>query len=97
MTPVTIRLLGLNGGGATPLDGQWLVEYDPTRPGTGPGGEPMTAHIVCTPDPAAARRFPSVVAAHACWTAESGQPYPRNRPLTAYNIDISPAPEGADT
>jgi hypothetical protein len=90
-----IRLLHLAGRAlaTTPLDGRWLADYDPTRPGTDPGGRPMTAHIVTTADPAAALAFPDVGAAHACWTKESGLPYPRNAPLTAWTISVEPLPE----
>ena len=90
---IAIKLLGLANGGRTPLDGQWLVEYDPTRPGTGPNGEPMTAHIVCSADPSAARRFADAAEASAYWRTESGQPYPADRPLTAFNVAIQ-EPEG---
>lgn len=87
--PVAIRLIGLASGDCpTPFDGQWLVDYDPTRPGTGPSGEAMTAHIVCSGNPAKARRFATPVEAHAYWTAESGRPYPMNRPLTAYTVAL---------
>ena len=87
-----IRIINLATGGTTPLDGQWLVEYDPTRPGTGPNGEPMTAHIVCSPDPAGARRFVDVAAARAYAWAKSGRPYPADRPLTAYTVAVEEVP-----
>ncbi len=90
---VAIKILGLaSGGGRTPLDGQWLVEYDPTRPGTGPNGESMSAHIVCSPEPSQARRFADSVEAYAYWCTESGRPFPADRPLTAYNVAIEEAP-----
>lgn len=88
---VSIRLLGLASGGRSTLDGLWLVEYDPTRPGTDPAGRPMTAHVVCTADASQARRFADAREAHAYWTAESGRPYPVDRPLTAFNVSIEPA------
>ncbi|SRR6266704_681667 len=88
---VSIRLVRLASGARSPFDGQWLVEYDPTRPGTAPDGRPLTAHIACSPDPADALRFASVAEAHACWVAESGQPYPADRPLTAFTISIEAA------
>lgn len=31
-----IQLVGLASGEPTPFDGQYLVEYDPTRPGRSP-------------------------------------------------------------
>lgn len=82
-----MRLLGAPSWGPTPFDGQYLVEYDPTREGVDPDGTPMLAHIVTTDDPGRARRFADLPTLHACWTLESGQPYPRNRPLTGYNIE----------
>jgi hypothetical protein len=81
-----IRILGLVAGEPSPFDGQWLVEYDPTRPGSDPHGRPMFAHIVTTPDAAKALRFPDVAAAVDYYRADSGLPYPRNRPLTAFTV-----------
>lgn len=83
-----IRIMGLAAGGSSSIDGQWLVEYDPSRPGVSPAGRPTGAHIVTTTDPAKAARFTSARQAHATWTAESGLPYPRDRPLTAFTIAI---------
>jgi hypothetical protein len=89
--PVTMRILGLASGDmVTPFDGQWLVEYDPTRPGVDPTGQPMTAHIVTTPDRSQARVFPDGVTAWREWKRESGLPYPRNAPLTAFSTSITP-------
>jgi hypothetical protein len=83
-----IQLVGLATGEPTAHDGRYLVEYDPTRPGRSPVGRPMLAHVVTTPDPAEARRFADAGEAHAVWTADSGLPYPRNAPLTAYTIEL---------
>lgn len=91
MSEVAIQIIGPVIGGTSPFDGQWLVEYDPTRPGTGPAGEPMTAHIVCSPDRSQARRFADAVEAHGYWRTESGRPYPEDRPLTAFSVVIEPA------
>lgn len=85
---VVIQIVGLVNGGQSPFDGKWLVEYDPTRPGVGPNGEPLRAHLVCTVDRKQARRFAGMLAARDCWRAESGNPYPADRPLHAYNILI---------
>jgi hypothetical protein len=89
--PVVLKIGGLATGGPSPFDGQWLVDYDPTRWGTGPGGEPMLAHIVCSPDRAQARRFTNAAEAHQYWRAESGRPYPADRPLTAFTVLIERA------
>jgi hypothetical protein len=92
--PCLIRLIGLASmSAATPFDNQYLVEYDPTRPGHDLFGRPMTAHIVTTADPAQATVFADAAAAFAAWRAPSGLPYPRNAPLTAYTIELVPTPE----
>lgn len=85
-----VQLVGLASGEPTAFDGQYLVEYDPTRPGRDPQGREMLAHVVTTPDPAQARRFADAAEVHAVWTASSGLPYPRNAPLTAYTIAVLP-------
>lgn len=92
--PVSIKLLRLASGDCSPFDGQWLVEYDPRRRGATPEGQPLTAHIACSANPAEARRFADVAEAHAYWMAESGRPYPGDRPLTAFNISIEAAAHG---
>lgn len=85
-----MQLVGLSSGQPTPIDGQYLVEYDPTRPGRLPDGTPMLAHVVTSPDPGEDRRFADAAEAHEVWTAPSGKPYPRNAPLTAYTIALVP-------
>lgn len=90
--PLGIYIVGLTSGNPTPVAGQWLVEYDPTRSGVNPAGEPVPAHIVCSPDPAKAMRFADEVEAHRCWTTESGRPYPMDRPLTAFSILVLKVP-----
>lgn len=88
-----IKIIGLVDGSATPFAGQYLVEYDPARAGSDPLGEPMTAHLVTTPDPAQARLFANHVEALECWqqshgTRPDGKP---SRPLTAFHVVIEPA------
>lgn len=85
---VVVQIVGLVNGGPSTLDGLWLVEYDPRRPGVDPGGAPMSAHIACTPDRDEARRFNSVIEAHNVWRTPSGRPHPEDRPLTAFSISI---------
>lgn len=105
MTDIVIQLVGLASGSPTPLDGQWLVEYDPTRPGTGPDGYPLTAHIVTTPDRAKARRFNGFGEAHGVAYRAHGirpdcQP---NRPLSAFHLvfeavsDQDPPPDNPNS
>lgn len=85
---VVIKILGLVGGGRSPFDGLYLVDYDPTRPGRAPNGQRLTAHIEATVEQAKARRFDGVVEAHAYWVTKSGRPYPEDRPLTAFNLEM---------
>lgn len=92
-----IQLVGLATGEPTPIDGQYLVEYDPTRPGRLPDGRELLAHLVTTVDPAQARRFANAAEVHAVWTAPSGKPYPRNAPLTAYTIAVVPVTAGGES
>ena len=89
----TIRIVGLSDGTPTDFDGQYVVEYDPSRVGTQPvTGEPMPVfHLVTTPDIARATRFdPSeVVALYRAVdrrnpTRADGEP---NRPLTAFTVE----------
>jgi hypothetical protein len=82
---------GAADGQPTPFDGQYLVEYDPERDGVAPDGRPMQAHIVCTADPARAKRFAGLAELHKTWSQVSkrvprrqdGKP---NRPLTAFSV-----------
>lgn len=89
--PVVVQLAGLASCVPSPVDGQWLVEYDPTRRGVSPTGQPTVAHLKVSPDRADARVFPNAVEAHRYWNAESGRPYPQDRPLTFYNAMVEPA------
>ncbi len=89
---VVIICRGLASGEPVPdITGLMLASFDPEgNDGYGKGE--------WTDDPGRAMRFPSIEAAHACWTAVprsrpvrmDGQP---NRPLTAVTIEIATAPE----
>jgi hypothetical protein len=95
---VLIKIEGLVNGGSTPFDGEFLVEYDPERDGTAPDGSPMFAHVVTTPDPDQAKKFPDFIEAAECWkrvckrtpTRPDGKP---NRPLTAFTVKFVPGEE----
>ena len=81
------------GGVPTPIDWQWVIEPDPTRPGIGPNGEPMSAHLVTTPDKARARRFTPVERSgyrleHG--TRADGKP---NQPITAWTVEFETVDE----
>jgi hypothetical protein len=86
-----MRIVGLVQGGTTPIDGLYLMEYDPGRDGT-LGGQPITAHILCTPLKELAMKFDSLVELTETWkrtdprnpTRPDGRP---NRPLTAFTIE----------
>ena len=92
-----MRILGLARGGVrTPLDGRWVVEYDPTRPGVDHNGRSMPVHLVTTDDRSQAARFPNQAAAHAEWVKPSGRPWPLNAPLTAWTVSIAPLDQSDD-
>jgi hypothetical protein len=97
MTQYVMRILGLCNGPPTAYDGQWLLEYDVTRPGVSPDGLPTLAHLLTTPDKSAALRFDGVEALHAAWSASAGlrPDGAPNRPLTAFNIEVQWADEDA--
>lgn len=91
--PVIVRLVGLVSGHATPMDGQWLVDYDPTRPGFDPEGGRMLCHLVATANRATARRFANAAEAlefvhRADGIRPDGKP---NRPITAFTLSVQPA------
>jgi len=91
--PLVIRILGI-GNQKTPFDGQWLTEYDPSREGVDPDGNPMVAHVRTSADKSQALRFNGWVEAHALWCKETGHVRPdgqKDRPLTAFAISIEPA------
>lgn len=95
MTAVGIQLIGLAAGGVSPVDGQWVVEYDPLRP----GANGWRVHLVCSPDQADARRFADAKAAHEAWTASTGRTLPGgkpDRPLTAFTVAFERLPELAE-
>ena len=94
-----IRLIALANGEPSPLDGQWVTEYDPSRDGTGPNGEPMNCHLLTTPDPTLAKQYSTTEALEVWRKVDSRQPRrpdgQPNRPLTAYTVEIGPPPGGA--
>lgn len=89
---VVIQIVGLVNGIASPLDGEFLVEYDPGRDGMA-GGLPMTAHIKTTPRLSEAKRYAGMAEAHAEWIrVDPRQPIridgKPNRPLTAFSCEF---------
>lgn len=89
--PYVLRILGpATGVGRTPFDGQWVVDYDPTRAGRAPDGRPMRCHLTTTRDGSRARRFTTAAAADAYWRTPSGNPPPADRPLTAWTVLAHP-------
>ena len=87
---LVMKIVGLNEGHATPIDGHYLQEYDPSRDGI-LGGETIIAHIVCTPDKEKAMKFNDLMEISKVWKLVDprnpirldGKP---NRPLTAFTI-----------
>ena len=49
------------------MDGKYVVEYDPSRPGMTEEGIGLICHLVVTDDPAQARRFPGILEALEFW------------------------------
>lgn len=93
---LVIRIIGINDGTPTDYDGQWVVEYDPTRAGVSPSGQPMTAHLVATADRSRARRFNDAAALYALVRATTGRLRPDGRPdqpMTAFHLAIEPFSE----
>lgn len=87
----TIRLLGSPAEGPTAFDGQYIVEYDPTRYGFDPDGREMLAHIVTTPDREKAKQFATKGEAFETYRLSSGRIRPDgrpDRPLTAFTVEI---------
>lgn len=82
-----IKLICLADGRPSPLDGQYVKEYDPDCP-----GHPGFVHLVTTPDPEEALNLPTAEC-FELWHRVSkrdpvrpdGKP---NRPLTAYTAEI---------
>lgn len=77
------------------MNGQYLKEYDPSRPGVSPEGWEMIAHVVTTPDPNEAMLFIDFTDAYECWRRKAGirQDGEWNRPLTRFAIDVVGAPK----
>lgn len=93
-----MRIVGLADGTPTDFDGQYIVEYDPSKVGTHPvTGRPMVFHLVTTPDNRRATRFAPSEVAHLYHAVDTRNPSRAdgepNRPLTAFTVDINPAPE----
>lgn len=89
--PRVMRVVGLVSGATTAFDGEWLVDYDPTRPGIDPDGRPMSVTIKTSPRLADAKRFHGVGEAHELWTTSTGRVRPDgkpDRPFTAFNIEV---------
>ena len=96
-TPCVIICISLAGqtrnGDVSSLAGQYLRAWDPeARDGYGDAKwTPVASHAIV---------YPSITAAHDAWRAiprnrprrDDGKP---NRPLTAYNVVLSPAPSAS--
>ena len=85
---MTLRLISLNTGQRTPVDGQYVVDYDPKRPPV--PGSGMSCYLVTTPHEHEARQFADAGEALTYWKQENGmRPDGRpNRPLTAFNVEV---------
>ena len=91
---LVIKIVGLVNGEGSAFDGQYVVEYDPSRDGVEPGTDrPMMCHLVTTPDVEGAQVFDSVSDVHRLWTqVDSREPLrldgKLNRPFTAFTIEV---------
>lgn len=85
-----LKIISLNDGSPTSFDGEYLLQYDPTRDGTDRDGNLMNCHLVTTPDPEKARQFASGIEALELWRLAHGiRPDGRpNRPLTAFTVEV---------
>jgi hypothetical protein len=93
MNDSVIQIVGLINGGTTSFDGQYVVDYDPSRNGVEPSsGFPMCCYLETTPDRDKATRF-EIRDAFALYQQvdprhtirPDGKP---NRPLTAFTVTI---------
>lgn len=88
-----IRILSLVDGTPTDFDGQYVVEYDPSRIGTHPvTGNPMPVfHLVTTPDISRATRFSSAETVDLYRAVDRRNPVRAdgepNCPLTAFSVE----------
>jgi ribosome modulation factor len=96
MKAYVMMLVGLANGDASPLEGEYLVEYDPpAMRADGRGYEGGT--IATSRDITKAIQFEDAGALLECWrkangTRPDGKP---NRPLTAYTVEsvrVDPCP-----
>jgi hypothetical protein len=91
--PCIIQLVGLARGLSHPFDGRYVVRYHP-GPASMSAGQCL---LVTTSDARKAKVYADAESAHAEWARvdprapvrPDGQP---NRPLTAWTIEILPAP-----
>jgi hypothetical protein len=93
---VVIRILGLRPGETTGFDGEFVVEYDPGRPGIEPGtNRPMLCYLKTTPDQAMATRYTKPQAIELLLRVDPENPVRAdgkpNRPLTAFTVETLPA------
>lgn len=92
MRDKVIRIIGLVNGPATAFDGEYVIEYDPSRDGVEPGtGRPMNCHLVTTADQEKATRYDMVEALELYRAVDPRDPVrpdgKPNRPLTAFTIE----------
>jgi hypothetical protein len=90
--PFVLRLMGRAGGRTSPIDGKFVVDYDPTRIGDLPAGVPdVLGHLVVTDNPADAKQFPDQTAALTYGQQPSRRGRgPGDKPLTGYSAVTQP-------
>lgn len=86
-----VKIIGLNTGQRTALDGWYLIEYDPTIRGVDPAGHEMTAHILATPNRSEAREFTTAEVLSLYQRSHGLRPDGKpNRPLAAFHLSVEP-------
>lgn len=89
---VVIQIVGLINGQPTEYDGQFVVEYDPSRDGM-INGMPMLCYLRTTPNVEQATRYASDQAFELWRSVDKRNPVRPdgrpNRPFTAFSISVS--------
>lgn len=72
-----IRLIALANGDPSPIDGHYVVDYDPSRDGVDTDGNPIGCYLLTTADPAQARQYSTTEALELWRKVDSRNPADR--------------------
>ncbi len=92
-TAIVLQIVRRADDRKSPLDGKFVVEYDPRRNGNAPHGLTEFGHLVVTDNPAEAKVFPGKIAALIYYQQDTGVPGGRtrgNQPLGGYHVLSAP-------